>query len=378
MAARSRGNTDAHAMNAYDSKASNNLDFLRLAAAVLVIVGHCIPLVGYAEHQVDPLGRLVLIDTIAGMAVAMFFCMSGYLVTASFERSGSFQDFAMRRLRRLVPGLVACVLVTIFVIGPLFTTLSLSEYFSASQTWKYLSNMLLRHELYLPGVFQKLPNQGVNGSLWTLLAEVMMYLSIPALFVVGLLNAQTVATLCIVIGAKLWFDLDTGRWSQSYFASTLPSFNTLRLAFMFFVGSYIYLQRERFRWSSHIAIALVIALFATYGMKIQQLVYLIVVPYLTFYLGQAKLHRNLLNFSRFGDFSYGLYLYGFLAQQIVVQLWITYFGGVPRMSALLVCSLVLAFAFAAASWFLVEKRFGGNTPTKRKLKSVPVTRQFQS
>jgi peptidoglycan/LPS O-acetylase OafA/YrhL len=105
-------------MNAYESKASNNLDFLRLAAAVLVIVGHCIPLVGYAEHQVDPLGRLVLIDTIAGMAVAMFFCMSGYLVTASFERSGSFQDFAMRRLRRLVPGLVACVLVTSFVIGP--------------------------------------------------------------------------------------------------------------------------------------------------------------------------------------------------------------------------------------------------------------------
>jgi peptidoglycan/LPS O-acetylase OafA/YrhL len=363
-------------MNAYDSKASNNLDFLRLVAAVLVIVGHCIPLVGYAEHQVDPLGRLVLIDTIAGMAVAMFFCMSGYLVTASFERSRSFQDFATRRLRRLVPGLVACVLVTIFVIGPLFTTLSLGEYFSTKQTWKYLSNMLLRHELYLPGVFQKLPIQGVNGSLWTLLAEVMMYLSIPALFVVGLLNAQTVATLCIVVGAKLWFDLDSGHWNQSFFASTLPSFNTLRLAFMFFVGSYIYLQRERFRWSSHIAIALVVALFLTYGMKIQQLVYLIVVPYLTFYLGQAKLHRKLLNFSRYGDFSYGLYLYGFLAQQIVVQLWLTHVGSLPRMLVLLPLSLALAFAFAAASWYFVERRFGGGAPIKRHLKSVPTATQI--
>jgi peptidoglycan/LPS O-acetylase OafA/YrhL len=362
-------------MNAYDSKASNNLDFLRFVAAVLVIVGHCIPLVGYAEHQVDPLGRLVLIDTIAGMAVAMFFCMSGYLVTASFERSRSFQDYAMRRLRRLVPGLIACVLLTIFVFGPLLTTLSMSEYFSSTQTWKYVANIFLRHELYLPGVFEKLPNQGVNGSLWTLLAEVMMYLSIPALFVVGLLNAQTVATLCIVIGAKLWFDLDTNRWSQSYFASTLPSFNTLRLAFMFFVGSYIYLQRDRFRWSSHVAIALTVALFLTYGTKIQQLIYLIVVPYLTFYLGQAKLHQTLLNFSRFGDFSYGLYLYGFLAQQIVVQLWLTFFGGLPRMSSLLVCSLALSLALAAASWFLVERRFGVASPIKRKLKSVPVAQR---
>ncbi len=363
-------------MNAYDSKVSNNLDFLRLVAAILVIAGHCIPLVGYAEHQVDPLGRLVLIDTIAGMAVAMFFCMSGYLVTASFERCRSFTDFATRRLRRLVRGLVACVLVSLFIVGPLFTMLSISEYFASGQTWRYLNNALLRHELYLPGVFQSLPIKGVNGSLWTLLAEVMMYLSIPALFVVGLLNAQTVATLGIVLGAKLWFDLDSGNWNLSYFASTLPSFNTLRLVFMFFVGSYIYLQRERFRWSSHIALALVIALFLTYGMKIQQLVYLIAVPYLTFYLGQAKLHHKLLNFSRFGDFSYGLYLYGFLAQQIVVQLWLTHVGSLPRMLVLLPLSLALAFTFAAASWFLVERRFGGGAPLKRHLKSVPSARRI--
>jgi peptidoglycan/LPS O-acetylase OafA/YrhL len=151
-----------------------------------------------------------------------------------------------------------------------------------------LSNIVFRHEHFLPGVFAQLPLKGVNGSLWTLATEVMMYFSIPALFVVGLLNAQTVATLCIVIGAKLWFDLDSGRWAQSYFLSTLPSHNTLRAAFMFFVGIYIYYKRDQFRWSSHIALALFVLLFVTYGMKTQQLVYLIAVPYVTFYLGQAK------------------------------------------------------------------------------------------
>jgi peptidoglycan/LPS O-acetylase OafA/YrhL len=105
----------------------------------------------------------------------------------------------------------------VFVVGPLFTKLSLSDYFASSGTWRYLSNIIFRHEHFLPGVFEQLPLKGVNGSLWTLAAEVMMYFSIPALFVVGFLNAQTVATMCIVIGAKVWFDLDSGRWAQSYF-----------------------------------------------------------------------------------------------------------------------------------------------------------------
>jgi peptidoglycan/LPS O-acetylase OafA/YrhL len=81
---------------------------LRLAAALLVIAGNCIPTVGYEEHRVDPLGRLIFVDTIAGMAVMMFFCISGYLITASFERSASFKDFAIRRARRLLPGLMVC------------------------------------------------------------------------------------------------------------------------------------------------------------------------------------------------------------------------------------------------------------------------------
>jgi hypothetical protein len=126
--------------------------------------------------------------------------------------------------------------------------------------------------------------------------------------------------------------------------STLPSYNTLRAAFMFSVGIYIYYKREQFRWSSHIALALFVLLFVTYGMKIQQLVYLIAVPYVTFYLGQAKLHPFLQNFSRYGDYSYGLYLYGFLAQQIVVQWWLTQNGTLPRMAALFALSVSLAYS----------------------------------
>jgi peptidoglycan/LPS O-acetylase OafA/YrhL len=344
-------------MSALDNKYSNNFDALRLIAAVLVIAGHCIPVLGYSEAQLDPLGRLISVDTIAGMAVAMFFCMSGYLVTASFERSHSFKDYIIKRARRLFPGLIVCVLLSLFVVGPLVTSLSTQEYFATPQTWAYLKNAALLHQLYLPGVFANLPLNGVNGSLWTLLAEALMYLSIPALFVLGLLNAQILATLCIVIAFKLWFDPAATEWSRLFFASALPSYQSLRLMFMFWVGAYVYLKRDQFRFSSHIALVLFVLLIATKGLKEQQLIYLIAVPYITFYLGQAALHPFLRNFSRFGDYSYGLYLYGFVVQQLIVYFYVLKMGRMPQASVLFVLSTTGAMACAFASWHLIEKHF---------------------
>ncbi len=360
-------------MSALDDKHGNNFDALRLFAASLVIAGHCIPMLGYSEGQSDPLGRLISIDTIAGMAVAMFFCMSGYLVTASFERSHSFKDYIIKRARRLFPGLVVCVLLSVFVVGPLVTSLSTQEYFAAPQTWAYLKNAVLQHQLYLPGVFTNLPLAGVNGSLWTLLAEALMYLSIPALFVLGLLNAQILATLCIVIAFKLWFDLGATEWSRLFFASSLPSYQSLRLMFMFWVGAYVYLKREQFRFSSHIALVLFVLLIATRGLKEQQLIYLIAVPYLTFYLGQVALHPFLRNFSRFGDYSYGLYLYGFVVQQLIIYFYALKWGRMPQASVLFMLSCAGALACAFASWHGVEKHFLHGAGKRRRSRAATLS-----
>jgi peptidoglycan/LPS O-acetylase OafA/YrhL len=73
------------------------------------------------------------------------------------------------------------------------------------------------------------------------------------------------------------------------------------------------------------------------------------VAYLTVYLGLLSPPRNSLVLS--GDYSYGLYLYGYPLQQAVVtatpslKLW--YWN--------LLLSIPLAFAIAICSWWLVER-----------------------
>jgi peptidoglycan/LPS O-acetylase OafA/YrhL len=72
------------------------------------------------------------------------------------------------------------VLATVFIIGPLVTTLSEKEYFTDDQTYSYLSMMTLYAEKqYLPGVFTGNPfDTRINAPLWTLKYEFTFYAAI--------------------------------------------------------------------------------------------------------------------------------------------------------------------------------------------------------
>lgn len=91
---------------------------------------------------------------IGAIAVNGFFAISGFLVAASLVRRGVV-DYMISRALRIFPALIICVFVSVFIIGPLFTTLPLSDYFSHPKTWDYLGNALgvLTMEWKLPGVF---------------------------------------------------------------------------------------------------------------------------------------------------------------------------------------------------------------------------------
>src|SRR4029077_9365003 len=78
-----------------------------------------------------PFDRLSEFATgLAVCAVEIFFIISGYLVTQSFNYSRDWLRFVLARSLRIFPGLVACVLFSAVVLGPAFTKLPLSEYFA--------------------------------------------------------------------------------------------------------------------------------------------------------------------------------------------------------------------------------------------------------
>ena len=114
-------------------------------------------------------------------AVGGFFALSGFLVYPSYLKHRNLKDYMLRRVRRIFPPYMFIVLLCAFALV-FVSTLPASEYFFNAQWLKYLaSNLTFMNFLCpeLPGVFQDLPVKAVNGSLWTMKVEILLYLSVP-------------------------------------------------------------------------------------------------------------------------------------------------------------------------------------------------------
>lgn len=154
-------------------KRSKIFDWLRLGGALAVLIGHSFVLLG----RPAPFG----IDWHV-YGVLLFFLVSGYLIAGSWRADPRFLRFAEKRARRIMPGLVAVVLLTALLLGPLLTTSP--DYWPGALRYIW-RNVLLLPLHALPGVFEGNPQPAVNGSLWTLPVEVFCYVLTPLLVFAG-------------------------------------------------------------------------------------------------------------------------------------------------------------------------------------------------
>jgi len=154
----------------------NNFNLIRMVAAFSVLVSHSFALTGSGE---DPVKRLIGMVTLGDVAVDLFFVASGFLVTASLLKRQNGVDFVWARFLRIYPAFWVMLLLTLFVLGPLFTTLPLSDYLTQTSIYVRLAKaatVFIHTASTLPGVFEGNPlPRAVNGSLWTMPYEVRMY-----------------------------------------------------------------------------------------------------------------------------------------------------------------------------------------------------------
>src|SRR5579862_4738920 len=116
----------------------NNFDLMRLLAAASVILSHAFLLAENSQAH-DPLMILTGGQAILGLAgVFVFFTISGYLIAQSFEATRSPLVFLAKRALRISPGLLVCLVVCVFVVGPAVTSLPLRDYLGRPQTWLFL------------------------------------------------------------------------------------------------------------------------------------------------------------------------------------------------------------------------------------------------
>jgi peptidoglycan/LPS O-acetylase OafA/YrhL len=293
----------------------NNFQLIRLIAAALVIVSHSFPISGVAEPHFYGV-------TLGTIAVWAFFALSGFLIFKSFERQPLWA-FAEARVLRIYPALIVVTVLTVLVLGPLVTTAS--NYFAAKDTWEYIPRALsLKFVSFaLPGVFTSNPTPGVNGPLWTLYYEVICY----AALVVGLTLFRSFRLFVLVYAAVFYLLRDT-------------LYADLSLAFV--SGMAVYRYRQVI--PAHPVLALGLLSAAWIAPPIAP----VVVGYTVLWLAQLKGPQ--LAYNRLGDYSYGLYIYGWPVQQTLTQL----LPGIGPFG-LIATALPVGLGCAFLSWTVVER-----------------------
>jgi peptidoglycan/LPS O-acetylase OafA/YrhL len=327
----------------------NSFDLLRLIAAWLVLFSHSYPLSG--SPLADPFARTVGIDTLGGLGVAIFFVISGYLVTQSRERSHSISEFALKRSLRIFPALIVVTLLSAFVLGPMLTTLPLAEYLRHEQTYNYLKNATAWSiHFALPGVFVGNPaGIPINGSLWSLPYEIRCYIALVILWFLPL--SKRWLALVLVVTLLILLCIRPAVPPATPFDKFLGAdFYTIKLGLYFSGGAVFYLWQDRMRPSLWLGIALITCALLMQFSNLQTALFAVGFASTTLALGIGFSWLPKLP-EKMGDWSYGLYLYGFPVQQTLSYLGLNSTGIVAYTLLCTIASLLLA----GLSWFLIEK-----------------------
>lgn len=321
----------------------NNLDVVRLIAACMVIYGHANALVPPQLAKGDWVAEWLAFDYSGSLAVKIFFFLSGLVVTNSLLSKRCLIQFALARIWRIWPALLAVLLVSVFILGPMVTSVDMKEFLKSTEARLYLlGNIKMQIQFSLPGVFVGQSNSAVNGSLWSLPYEVGAYCLLAAAFALGVHRSPRLALfitalICVdpLLPQRLLF---SWRTSNAGVDSLAPCFaigalmalykNNIRISWMPVLGlSILYIG---FRQTSY-------AHYLLYGALFFGILYV---------CSRSWMIKRRLKI----DISYGVYLWGWPVQQLLVYFY-------PDMGVQLhrVLAIALACAFGVLSWYWVEK-----------------------
>ena len=347
----------------------NNFDFLRFFLASLVIFSHSYVLLSPNGNASEPGARLTSMKMDFGsLAVACFFAISGFLITQSWHKTPRVKEYLMKRVLRIYPGWIAALLFGVFIAAPLLRPHHGLEL--GIGTLNYLSQLVFFHIGIAPNGWDKsLPHVScINSSTWTLPFEVLCYLLVILLGRLNLFHKRVLIllpTLALLIYCALPAHThfsSFGPLGPSINWMQLPYFGNLRtlpiLTVYFLSGALFYLYRDRIPQSPFLlAGSLLLMGLSMFDLPLAS-VFFVVLPtfgfYILFYLAFLPL-GSLHAFARHGDLSYGIYLYAFPLQRLLIAEQFRGYHLTPLV--LFLAAWVLACGAAALSWRLVERPF---------------------
>jgi peptidoglycan/LPS O-acetylase OafA/YrhL len=352
-----RGNAGGGAVKGSADFHHNNLDFLRLLLASIVFLYHTSALTEAAAFSL--LGRYLSPE----FAVRGFFVISGLLIYRSYTKSSSITSYFDKRIRRIYPAYLTVFVLAAIALFPT-STLPASEYFGAG-LWKYLGAHLLFLNFLapsLPGVFSSNNTTVVNGALWTLKIEVAFYIFIPFLhyFCDRFGTKKTMLTIfglsCLWKYGFAWLAaLDRGRTGDAL-SNSRNIFEKMDVQFpaqlaYFTAGVLIFLYFDKLKHHFRIVALVTVLLFIIDHWLTRGI---LDVFWIAGFIAVVGFWRYFGNFSKYGDFSYGVYILHWPILQTLIS-----FGLVTTLppAVFLLVSIGSVAVAAVLLWNFVESKF---------------------
>jgi peptidoglycan/LPS O-acetylase OafA/YrhL len=348
-------------------RSANNFDVLRLLAALCVTLAHAFALTG--NQPFWPHGTGI---EWGNLGVLIFFSMSGYLVARSWSYDPRLLGYLVKRGLRLMPALVVTLILTAFVLGPFVTSVEpTSAYLQAPGTKSYVVlNASMWTSTGLPGIFPDNPVPDIaNGNLWTLALEVKAYLIVALLGLLGLFRRRGGIGIAVValLAAALLIDpvrnaLPLANRAAAVLHTTIPQHEVvqgahdgeiypwIQLFAAFSIGAALYAMRRRvvLRWDVALLFVAIFAGSVALGEHQSRVVATWLIPYVVLVAAYLTPRRLGLP-SRWGDYSYGIYLVSWPILQTVETVIDTGNGWFLFLS-----SLPFIVGVAVVSWHIVE------------------------
>lgn len=331
----------------------NNFGFLRLFFALLVIFSH-------SPEAIDGNRKRELLVSIFGtmslgdLAVDGFFMISGYLILMSYQHSSTLKSFLIKRVLRIYPGFVVAYIFCFVCVIPLAQSF---EFLIANHNawfwFKSFFRMLVLDTAYVEGVFDKTPFPYLDSPMWTIKYEFLCYLMVPLLFHYLKGRVQLYAAIFLIMTLGSHF---AAVFHRDYILPepiNLGLTSVLRLVPSFLMGSMFYLLRTKIVFKpQYILISLVCFLGLLFSQDLAHVALMTFGAYLLFSFALSFKSDFLSRVGTKIDLSYGIYLYAWPVQNLMIQ-------HNPAITAtrLTLITVLLSSILAFISWTIIEKPF---------------------
>jgi peptidoglycan/LPS O-acetylase OafA/YrhL len=320
-------------------------NFIRLLAALAVLVSHSYPVSGEGP---DPfVGNI----PVGELAVSVFFVLSGFFIYSSGAQH-SLKEFIFLRSARIFPALILVNTAVIFLIGPMLSINGGGTNYWLSNSnplsyFAYNSSLVFGLQSGIGTLLSSVPFPYViNGSLWTLPTEIKCYVLCAFIALISkFVKNNFPLYFCVAFFASIY----TLNLLEFTIISSVATTASLKLFLIFFTGALCTKVRfpSNLQLSSWLFLVLIIPLvFLISDRELSPFLFWLVLPLISYTPLRIAQYFGFLSQR---DYSYGMYLWAFPIAQVMV-----YFEFVDSALSLATLGGLLTLFCAFFSWHFVE------------------------